>query len=109
VGKDHGALEAGQEAWPFSSARGPVLVYLFSFPVTGWSPERWLIGGAPVGYFIVSFALWLVVFIHLLWRDRYYTCPQCGTRVRPFGGTDLPGLNPQPCPSCGLRAPSPPY
>ena len=44
----------------------PVLVYLFSFPVTGWSPERWLIGGAPVGYFIVSFALWLVVFIHLL-------------------------------------------
>jgi len=36
-------------------------------------------------------------------------CPQCGTRVRPFGGTDIPDWTPHPCPKCGLRAPSPPY
>ena len=88
---------------------GPVLIYLVSFPVKWFAPASWLISGAPVWYFIVAFVLWLVVFICLLWRDRYYTCPQCGTRVRPFGGTDVPGWNPHPCPQCGLRAPPPPY
>jgi DNA-directed RNA polymerase subunit RPC12/RpoP len=53
--------------------------------------------------------LWFLVFICLLLRDRYYTCPQCGARVRPFGGTDIPNWRPHPCPQCGLSAPPPPY
>lgn len=87
----------------------PLLIYGFSFPVKWLAPDGWLIGGAPVWYFITCFALWLAVFIGLLWRDRYYRCPQCGSRVRPFGGTDVPDWHPHPCPGCGLRAPPPPY
>lgn len=87
----------------------PLLIYLFSFPVKWFAPAGWLISGEPVWYFIVCFVLWLAIFIALLWRDRYYTCPQCGTRVRPFGGTNFPDWNPHPCPKCGLRAPPPPY
>lgn len=81
----------------------PVLIYLFSFPV------RWLIGDDPVWYFIVAYAAWLVAFVYLLVRDRYYSCPRCGARVRPFGGTDMPNFHPHPCQKCGLVAPSPPY
>jgi len=87
----------------------PFFIYGFSFPVKRFAPNTWLISGEPVWYYLGCFAVWLAVFIHLLWRDRYYTCPQCGTNVRPFGGTDLPNLNPHPCPKCGLVAPSPPY
>ncbi len=81
----------------------PVLVYVVGIPV------GWYVGDAPVWYFIVSFVVWLVVFVGLLLRDRYYRCPRCGTRVRPFGGTTMPNYHPDPCPKCGLTAPSPPY
>lgn len=99
----------GRKAGLFHLLAVPVLIYLFSFPVTWLAPASWLIGGAPVWYFIAAFALWLVVFIRLLWRDRYYDCPRCGTRVRPFGGSDVPNWAPHPCPQCGLQAPPPPY
>jgi hypothetical protein len=81
----------------------PILIYLASIPL------EMMLGEPPVVYFLVAFALWLVVFVYLLLRDRYYTCPACQTRVRPFGGTDMPDWQPHPCPTCGLRAPSPPY
>lgn len=81
----------------------PVLIYLGSIPV------GWIIDDVPVWYFLVSFVLWLVVFIYLLVRDRYYRCPRCDTRVRPFGGTEIANYVPDPCPKCGLRAPPPPY
>ena len=87
----------------------PVLIYLLSFPIKWFAPSSWLISGEPVWYFIASTVLWFGVFIYLLLRDRYYTCPQCGTRVRPFGGTDIPNWRPHPCPQCGLSAPPPPY
>lgn len=87
----------------------PVLIYLLSFPIKWFAPGSWLVSGEPVWYFIVAFVLWVVVLIYLLVRDRYYTCPQCGTRVRPFGGTDFPDGRPHPCPNCGLSAPPPPY
>jgi hypothetical protein len=81
----------------------PILIYAGSIPV------GWMIDDDPVWYFIVTVALWFVVFIALLLRDRYYRCPRCGTRVRPFGGTEVPNYHPHPCPQCGLTAPSPPY
>ena len=87
----------------------PLLIYLFSFPVKWFAPRSWLISGEPVWYFIVSVALWFLIFVYLLLRDRYYKCPRCDTRVRPFGGTDIPNWAPHPCPKCGLTAPSPPY
>lgn len=87
----------------------PVLIYLLSFPVKWFAPSNWLISGQPVWYFLVAALIWLLVFIYLLLRDRYYRCPACGTRVRPFGGTDVPNWNPHPCPQCGLAAPPPPY
>ena len=87
----------------------PLVLYGLSFPIKQFAPDSWLIGGEPVWYFIVAFAFWLLVFIGLLWRDRYYTCPQCATKVRPFGGSDIPNFRPHPCPKCGLKAPDPPY
>lgn len=87
----------------------PPLIYLFSFALKRFAPAGWLISGEPVWYFIVAAALWVIVFTGLLLRDRHYTCPKCATKVRPFGGSEMPSLVPQPCPKCGLRAPLPPY
>lgn len=87
----------------------PILFYLLSIPIKKFGPGSWLISGEPVWYFLVSAAVWLIVLIYLLLRDRYYSCPACGTKVRPFGGTDIPNLMPHPCPKCGLSAPPPPY
>lgn len=87
----------------------PILIYLLSFPIKKFAPSNWLISGQPVWYFLVAAAIWLILFIYLLLRDRYYSCPACGTRVRPFGGTDVPNWKPHPCPKCGLAAPPPPY
>jgi hypothetical protein len=99
----------GRRAGLFHLLVIPLLVCLLSFPVKWFAPDGWMMGGEPVGYFIVCAALWFGIFIWLLWRDRYYECPRCRARVRPFGGTDIPDWNPHPCPRCGLRAPAPPY
>ena len=81
----------------------PILIYLASIPI------KQMLGRDTAVYFLVAYGLWLVTFVYILLRDRYYTCPACKTRVRPFGGTDMPSFLPHPCPECGLRAPPPPY